>query len=108
MSYITLTLRAIKPDTNVNRVYTVHLCAGLFDSWCVITAFGRYGAGARQRVHSFFTCEEAKAFVMRILKKRVNAEKRIGCNYTLVKRSASGDFKDACLLPDSLSGGPVL
>ena len=98
MSYITLTLRAIKQETNINRVYTVYLCKGLFDSWCVITAFGRYGAGAQQRIHSFFTCEEAQGFVKKILKKRANAEKRIGCNYTLVKRSASDDFKDACLL----------
>ena len=96
MSYLRLTLRAIKTEINVNRVYEVHLSKGLFDSWIVLTAYGRYGSGTHQKIHSFFSLEEAKAFVSKILKKRFNAEKRVGCNYSLVKKSFSDDFMRNC------------
>ena len=92
MSYLNVVLRAVKPETNVNRVYEIYISKGLFNSWVVMTAYGRYGAGSNQKIHSFFSLEEAKAFVNKILKKRFNAEKRIGCNYSLVKRGSSGDF----------------
>ena len=42
MSYLKIILRAEKQELNINRVYEVHLNKGLFDSWVVITAFGRY------------------------------------------------------------------
>ena len=97
MSYLKLTLRAISPEINVNRVYEVHLNKGLFDSWIVLTAYGRYGSGSHQKIHSFFSLEEAKAFVRKILKKRFNAVNRVGCNYSLVKRSSSDDFMNVLL-----------
>lgn len=97
MSYLKLTLRAISPEINMNRVYEVHLNKGLFDSWIVLTAYGRYGSGSHQKIHSFFSLEEAKAFVRKILKKRFNAVNRVGCNYSLVKRSSSDDFMNVLL-----------
>jgi hypothetical protein len=80
MSYLKVTLRAEKPDMNVNRVYEIHLSKGLFKSLVVMTAFGWYGAGSHQKVHSFFVLEEAKDFIAKILKKRFHAEKRVGCS----------------------------
>jgi len=85
MSYLHLILRAIKPETNVNRVYEIRLDRGLFESWLVIIAYGRYGGGACQKIHSFFTVEDARKFVQKTLKKRVNSQKRIGCYYKIVK-----------------------
>ena len=94
MSYLKLTLRAIKPEINVNRVYEVHLNKGLFNSWVVLTAYGRYGSGSHQKIHSFFSLEEAKEFVNKILKRRFNAVKRVGCNYSLVKQNYSDIFME--------------
>ncbi len=94
MSYLNFVLRAIKPEINVNRVYEIYVSKGLFNSWVVMTAYGRYGAGSHQKIHSFFSLEEAKAFVNKILKKRFNAEKRVGCNYIIIKRCSSADFNE--------------
>ena len=94
MSYLKIILRAEKQELNINRVYEVHLNKGLFDSWVVITAFGRYGYGAQQRIYSFFVLDEAKEFIRMIMKKRFNAEKRVGCNYKIIKRSSSADFNN--------------
>jgi hypothetical protein len=94
MTYLKIILRASRPETNLDRSYEIHLCKGLFNSWSVITAYGRYGIGnsARQKVESFFTIEEAHAYVDRIIKKRLNAKRRIGCNYAITKHISSGEF----------------
>ena len=102
MSYLHLILRARQPEININRVYELRVDRGLFNSWLVIIAYGRYGVGLSQRIHSFFTLEEAKTFVNKTLKKRSKAEKRIGCSYHLISRSSSNDFIDDCLYPNCL------
>ena len=94
MSYLKLILRAEKQELNINRVYEIYLNKGLFDSWVVITAFGRYGAGSQQKVSGFILLEEAKKFISKILKKRLNAKARIGCNYKIIKRCSSVDFDE--------------
>jgi hypothetical protein len=94
MSYVKIILRAEKHEKNINRVYEVYLSKGLLASWIVMTAFGRFGAGSQQKVYSFSALEEAKEFITKILKKRFTAEKRVGCNYKLIKRSSSIDFDE--------------
>ena len=89
MSYLHLILRAVSRETNVNRIYELRVDRGLFNSWLDIVAYGRYGGGFCQKIHSFFTLEEVKTFVNKSLKKRSKAEKRIGCHYTLISRSYS-------------------
>lgn len=91
MPYLHLILRAIKPETNVNRVYEIRVDRGLFNSWLVIIAYGRYRGGACQKIHSFFNIEDVKKFVQKTLKKRVNSQKRIGCYYKIVK---ANDFAE--------------
>ena len=85
MPYFHLILRAIRPESNLNRVYEIWLDRGLFESWLVLTAYGRYGGGTTQKNHSFSTLEDARAFIDKTLSKRLKAEKRIGCDYKIVK-----------------------
>lgn len=98
MPYLHLILRAIKPETNVNRVYEIFVDKGLFDCWMVILAYGRYGGGTVQKSHSFFSIEEAKHFIDKILNKRFKANKRIGCNYKVIKIKA----ENLTFMPSSL------
>lgn len=84
---IHLILRAVNLETNVNRVYEIRVDRGLFNSWLVIIGYGRYRGGAHQKIHSFFTLKEVKAFVQKNLKKRFQSHKRIGCYYKIVKAS---------------------
>ena len=100
MQFLNLTLRAEKPELNLNRVYQIRVEKGLFGSWCVLTAYGRYGGGSHQKIHSFFTLQEAKAFVRTTLKKRSQAEKRIGCSYRLISKDYSKDFAEVCAYPN--------
>jgi hypothetical protein len=98
--YFKIVLRAIKPDANLDRCYEIHLGKGLFNSWLVVIAYGRYGAkgrGAHQKTHSFFILEEAKNFIGKMLNKRLNAAKRIGYNYEIIKRVSSIDLLDVRL-----------
>jgi len=76
-----LKLRAINPARNVNRVYEIHVGRGLFNTITVILAYGRYGKGSHQRLHSFDNILQANAFIHKTLQKRLNAHKRIECNY---------------------------
>ena len=69
----------------MNRVYEIRLDRGLFESWLVFTAYGRHGAGAHQKIHSFLTLEDARKFVQKTLKKRFQSHKRIGCCYKIVQ-----------------------
>lgn len=91
MPYLYLILHAIEPKSNLNRVYEVWLDRGLFGSWLVLIAYGRYAGGTTQQNHSFSRLEEAKAFVDKTLIKRLKSEKRIGCNYNIVKVCGSSD-----------------
>jgi hypothetical protein len=84
MTHLHLKLRAIKLEANINRVYEIYLNKGLFNSWIVTTANGRYGGGMMQRNYSFFDLKEANTFAHKVLKKRLNAKKRIGVDYFLV------------------------
>ncbi len=90
-----LILRAIKPETNVNRVYEIRIDKGLFNSWLVLIGYERYGGGSRQKIYSFFNVMEAKAFVQKNLKKRFQSHKRIGCDYKIVK---ANDLTDIMLV----------
>ncbi len=92
MPYLNLILRAISLDNNINRVYQIQVCRGLFNSWLVIINYGRYGGGTRQTIHSFWTLEEAKVFVDKTVKKRSSSNKRIGCSYQLISKKYSEDF----------------
>jgi hypothetical protein len=92
ISFLKLVLRAKNIDSNIDRSYEIHMCKGLFDSWLVITAYGRYGAGqgARQTIQSFYTLDDAKKCVYKIMKKRLNAFQRIGCNCEVIEHVISG------------------
>ncbi len=92
MPYLHLILRATKPESNLNRVYEIWLDRGLFDSWLVLTAYGRYSGGTTQKNHSFYTLEEAQVFIDKVLNKRLNSQNRIGCNYELIARKYSNDI----------------
>ena len=75
-------LRATNPAINLDRAYEILLQKGLFNFWLVTTAYGRYGQKGGQTRTTLFDNElQAQHFIDKVLKKRLNATKRIGCNY---------------------------
>jgi predicted DNA-binding WGR domain protein len=75
-------LRATNPALNLDRAYEILFQKGLFNSWLITTAYGRYGhKGVQTKTYSFDLEIQAQSFFNKTLKKRLNAKKRIGCNY---------------------------
>ena len=82
-----LKLRATNPIINLDRRYEIFCQKGLFNSWLVTTAYGRYGnKGGSTKTVIFDTEPQAQIFIDKVLKKRLNATKRIGCNYEILER----------------------
>lgn len=76
-------LQAINPDTNTFRDYEITLTPGLLNHWVVLIAYGRIGTKGQQKTYAFETIAKAQHFIQKCLKKRMNAKKRIGCEYKL-------------------------
>lgn len=78
-------LQAISPEKNLARSYEISLQKGLFKVWIVHTAYGRIGSKNAQTKNYFFEEKiEAQKTIEKILKKRLNSQKRIGVNYAIV------------------------
>ena len=78
-----LHLRATNPSKNLYRWYSLHLCQDLFGTWLLITQWGRRGFKGQGKQYAFEDEERAQKELQRLLKKRLNSHKRIGCNYVI-------------------------
>lgn len=76
-----VSLKACNPKRNLFRFYTLSLDRDLFKDWVVTSCYGRIGCRGTIRRKSYTSYKEAKGIYNRILKKRLNAKSRIGCNY---------------------------
>lgn len=84
MESSSLYLRANNPSKNISRWYSLRLCQDLFGDWLLLTGWGRYGFKGQGKQYAFIDEASAQKEFERILKKRLNAQKRIGCNYRIV------------------------
>lgn len=85
-----LTLRATLPEKNLDRDYTILVQKGLFNLWVVNILYGKWGAPRhRKRQYSFDAPKQAQSFIKKTLRKRLNAQNRIGCNYKPAQTSGS-------------------
>jgi predicted DNA-binding WGR domain protein len=77
-------LHAKNPAQNICRWYSIHVDKNLFGEWCLYLSYGRIGHQGQLK-RSFWS---DVALLLRqlktILRKRLNATKRIGCNYEIV------------------------
>ncbi len=77
-------LKAIDLDKGIFRWYEIKPIQDLFGHWSLIVSFGRINTKGRTKIISFDTVEEMHTGLHKILKKRLTAKNRIGCNYTLI------------------------
>lgn len=77
-------LHAKYPARNILRWYTIRVDKNLLGEWCLYLSYGRIG----QRGHLKLSFWNDLTLLLRqlktILRKRLNATKRIGCNYEIV------------------------
>ncbi|WP_051908592.1 WGR domain-containing protein [Candidatus Odyssella acanthamoebae] len=74
-------LKAIDPAKGIYRWYEIKQCHNLFGTWSLIISSGRIGTKGRTWVLPFKTEIEMTTTLQKILKKRLMAERRIGCNF---------------------------
>jgi len=85
MLSLPLLLKALNPPQNVNRWYSLRIGQDLFGEWILLTQWGRNGFKGQSKEYVFSNEDLAQKKFQYILKKRLNAQKRIGCNYVRVK-----------------------
>ncbi|HWJ71508.1 MAG TPA: WGR domain-containing protein [Sphingobium sp.] len=74
-------LRAIAPERNIARAYSIHVTPDLFGGWIVETRWGRIGSCGQTRRYCFSEQAVALRFVHMTLRRRRGASRRIGTAY---------------------------
>jgi len=78
-------LEARAPGRNIWRAYSIKGGQDLFGDWVVVLSYGRIGAKGAIKT-ALLTDEAAvRHYVRQCLKKRENAQKRIGIGYTIIQ-----------------------
>ncbi len=81
--YKMICLRAVDLSQNIKRYYTIHIHKNLFQDITVSLYYGHIGRGGQLKYYHFSTMDQIEPFLKPILKRRLNAKKRIGVNYKL-------------------------
>ena len=81
-------LEAVDRPRNIARRYSVALTKDLFGSSIVEISWGRIGTRGQSRTVSFAQGSEADRFIVRLLRRRAGAPKRIGVAYREVAQLA--------------------
>lgn len=78
-------LQAEHPQKNIYRWYTIRVDKNLFGEWCLCLSYGRIGQ--RGQLKQSFRNDLTLLIrqLKSILRKRLNAANRIGCNYEIVR-----------------------
>ena len=83
-------LHAIDPPRNIWRFYEVHLGKDLFGLLTTTVFYGRISPHIGTKKELLFAREEDQyKHILRLLYKRLKAQKRIGINYTVINHSSS-------------------
>jgi predicted DNA-binding WGR domain protein len=93
-----IALRAEDPAANRYRAYDIHIDRDLFALWNITVSWGRIGAAGTRKTITVTSLDEAWCILKPMLRRRLTAERRIGCGYRLV----------SCHLPDGCDPGDVV
>lgn len=79
-----LRLKAEAPERNVARFYTLRTSTNLWGEVVVSSSYGRIGTHGNVKHRYFTDSSQANTYITTVLRKRLNAANRIGCNYEIV------------------------
>jgi predicted DNA-binding WGR domain protein len=77
-------LHAKHPPQNIYRWYTIRVDKNLFGEWCLSLSYGRIGHRGQLKLSFWSDVTLLFRHLKTILRKRLNATHRIGCNYEIV------------------------
>lgn len=69
---------------NLNRYYEIDVARDLFGDWVIMTYYGRISYKGQKRQYGYSSFDSMSKKLSEILRKRLHAQSRIGCNYSLV------------------------
>jgi predicted DNA-binding WGR domain protein len=77
-------LQAKHPPKNIFRWYSLRVDQNLFGEWCLSISYGRIGQRGQSKHYQWSELAVLMTHIKGILRKRLNATNRIGCNYEIV------------------------
>ena len=77
-------LQAKHPPKNMLRWYSLRVDQTLFGEWCLSISYGRIGQRGQYKQYRWSESGLLMTQLKSILRKRLNAANRIGCNYEIV------------------------
>jgi predicted DNA-binding WGR domain protein len=80
-----ISLHAKNPPQNICRWYSIRVDKTLFGEWCLYLTYGRIGQRGQLKLSFWSDVNLLLRQLKAILRKRLNATKRIGCNYEIVE-----------------------
>lgn len=84
MAFAQLKLQAINPSYNVARYYEIDVLQDLIGDWVIMTYYGRIRFKGQKKQYGYSSFDEMTKKLYEILRKRLHAQSRIGCNYSLM------------------------
>ncbi len=78
-------LRAQNPSKTLDRRYSLYLYRDLFGGWLLITQEEREGRKGQGKRYIFTDEAAAQKKFQQTLKRWINTQKRIGCDYQIVE-----------------------
>lgn len=77
-------LHAKHPPKNIFRWYSLRVDQNLFGEWCLSISYGRIGQRGHSKQYRWSELAVLMTQIKSILRKRLNAANRIGCNYEII------------------------
>jgi len=79
-----LKLRAIHPEKNIIREYSLNISEDLFGYWLLQSTFGHIGSRGKTRTYAFKDYHLSFRKMMSLLNKRLKSRKKTGYPYQIV------------------------
>ena len=87
--YANIYLEAVCPDKGIQRFFTIEADQDLFKAWYIKVANGRIDTKGCVRTYRFENETSLDKKLRQLLRKRINAMTRLGCNYQVKRSSVS-------------------
>ena len=87
--YAHIYLEAVCPDKGIQRFFNIEADQDLFKAWYIKVANGRIGTKGCVRTYRFEDETSLDKKLRQLLRKRINAMTRLGCNYQVKRSSVS-------------------
>jgi hypothetical protein len=98
---LSIQLHAQNTEKNINRYYGLRVNKNLFGAWTITIQYTQFRIRGPSKLFFCDTLEGAKQRVQLILKRRLNYNRRMGCQYRIVHVDADPSVVLSEWIPDA-------